>query len=215
MLYTFLGWRKLHSETPNLPKVLHKQHNSHLDSLISFNSSTFHSTSVSHCSAAHCTQHSQSSTVLHINPLPTTPSQSPHGHSSVEAKHRTQHLAFDTSTEWRRSLLFYKTSKVSWMPEGPGEQNWALSNNFAKLESDKGIWRLWSLAATSLLWDMWEMALYFFSCLSSQTTQSETQGISQASSMVWDVLSFPWGRKKPKISYLWNDLIAPQSVSVS
>lgn len=118
MLYTFLGWRKLLSETPNLPKVLHKQHNSHLDSLISFNPSTFHSTSVSHCSAAHCTQHSQSSTVLHINPFPTTPSQSPHGHSSVEAKHRTQHLAFDTSTEWRRSLLFYKMSKVSWMSEG-------------------------------------------------------------------------------------------------
>lgn len=170
MLYTFLGWRKLLSETPNLPKVLHKQHNSHLDSLISFNPSTFHSTSVSHCSAAHCTQHSQSSTVLHINPFPTTPSQSPHGHSSVEAKHRTQHLAFDTSTEWRRSLLFYKMSKVSWMPEGPGEQNWALSNNFAKLESDKGIWRLESGSYISAVGYVRNGSLFFLMFIITDNT---------------------------------------------
>lgn len=50
-----------------------------------------------------CTLQSQSSTVLHLNPFPTAPSQSPHRYSSVEAKHETQHL--DISTEWRRSVL--------------------------------------------------------------------------------------------------------------
>lgn len=164
------------------------------------------------CAASTHAQHSRSSTVLCWNHFPPLiPSLSIDVlppvtvQSTQKAKYHSENLLPGLSEE--QHLCSAKCPAV------PSRQRvlWGQTEPFpTTLQNGRVTKEFRTLEYSAMGYVGNSSNLHSASSLSSQTMQLGIWGISQASSTLWDVLIFPWGRNNNRVSYLWNNLLAPQ-----